>query len=133
MNTTTPSPKSRAAALALAVAIPLVGLHRFYVGKAGTGLLMLCTAGGLGLWWMYDVIMIASGSFRDGDGRRVTNWVETEPQESVPGNDPRRQELILQELDVLRGEMAELNERVDFMERMLTRVKNRGAIPGTHD
>lgn len=134
MNDITPSPKSRAAALALAVVLPLVGLHRFYVGKAGTGLLMLFTAGGFGMWWIYDVIMIASGSFRDADGRRVTNWAETDPRDNPSGgNDPRRQELILQELDVLRGEMAELNERVDFMERMLTRVKNRGAIPGTHD
>lgn len=128
MTQPTPSPKSRAAALALAVAVPLVGLHRFYVGKAGTGILMLCTVGGFGIWWIYDVIMIAAGSFRDADGRRVTNWAEMDPQDTAAA-DPRRQELILQELDLLRSEMAEIHERVDFMERMLARVKNRDAIP----
>lgn len=132
MNQSTPSPKSRAAALALAVAVPLVGLHRFYVGKVGTGVLMLLTAGGFGVWWIYDVIMIAAGNFRDAESRRVTRWAETDP-EDTPAGDPRRQELILQELDLLRGEMADLNERVDFMERMLTRAQGRGAIPGHPD
>lgn len=130
MNETRPSPKSRAVALALAIAVPLVGLHRFYVGKVGTGILMLLTAGGLGMWWIYDVIMLAAGSFRDTDGRRVSQWAETEPDDpAMTGADPRKQELMLQELDLLRGEMAELNERVDFMERMLARANDRGAIP----
>jgi hypothetical protein len=36
---------------------------------------------------------------------------------------------VLYELDGLRSEMGELGERVDFMERVLTRVKERDALP----
>jgi TM2 domain-containing membrane protein YozV len=35
------------------------GAHRFYVGKTGTGLAMLCTLGGAGLWYLYDLIVVA--------------------------------------------------------------------------
>lgn len=41
------------------------GIHRFYVGKIGTGILMLLTLGGLGIWSLIDFIMIVCGSFKD--------------------------------------------------------------------
>lgn len=44
------------------------GVHRFYVGKIGTGVLMLLTLGGLGIWSLIDFVMIAVGSFGDKDG-----------------------------------------------------------------
>ena len=44
------------------------GVHRFYAGKIGTGLLQLVTFGGLGIWYMVDFIMIVTGNFRDKDG-----------------------------------------------------------------
>jgi hypothetical protein len=50
------------------------GVHRFYVGKVGTGLLQLFTIGGLGIWWLIDMILILTGSFRDGDGRKIGVW-----------------------------------------------------------
>ena len=52
-----------------------MGAHRYYAGKIGTGLLMLVTAGGLGIWWLVDVIMILSGSFRDIDGKTLKRWI----------------------------------------------------------
>ncbi len=50
------------------------GAHRFYVGKWGTGALQLVTLGGLGLWALVDMIMIATGNFRDEDGEKLTAW-----------------------------------------------------------
>lgn len=49
------------------------GVHRFYVGKVGTGILMLVTLGGLGFWTLFDFIMIAVGSFKDADGLPIKN------------------------------------------------------------
>ena len=50
------------------------GAHRFYAGKIGTGLLQLLTIGGLGIWWLIDLILILTGSLRDGEGRQITEW-----------------------------------------------------------
>jgi len=47
------------------------GIHRFYVGKVGTGILMLLTLGGLGIWTLVDFIIIVTGSFRDGSGMLI--------------------------------------------------------------
>ena len=47
------------------------GIHRFYVGKAGTGLIWLFTAGLCGIGWIYDLIMIFFGNFRDKNGFKV--------------------------------------------------------------
>jgi hypothetical protein len=55
--------------LLLAIFFGTFGLHRFYVGKIGTGILQLVTFGGLGVWWIIDVIRILLGGFEDGDGR----------------------------------------------------------------
>lgn len=50
------------------------GAHRFYVGKVGTGIAMLCTLGGFGIWAIIDFIMIVTGSFTDMDGKKITEW-----------------------------------------------------------
>ncbi len=47
------------------------GVHRFFVGKIGTGILMLVTLGALGFWTLIDFIMIAIGSFKDKQGRVI--------------------------------------------------------------
>jgi TM2 domain-containing membrane protein YozV len=50
------------------------GVHRFYVGKVGTGILQLFTLGGFGIWAFIDFIMIVVGSFRDSDGNQINLW-----------------------------------------------------------
>lgn len=48
-----------------------LGVHRFIVGKVGTGILMLLTAGGFGIWWIIDLIRLLIGSFRDKYGNLI--------------------------------------------------------------
>ncbi len=70
------SDRSRLVALLFAVLLGFLGVHRFYLGKIGTGILMLLTIGGFGLWQLADVILIGAGSFRDKEGKRVYRWTE---------------------------------------------------------
>ena len=70
------SRRSRLIALLLCIFLGCLGAHRFYTGKVGTGILMLCTAGGLGVWWVIDVIFIACGSFRDKEDKKLESWFE---------------------------------------------------------
>jgi hypothetical protein len=75
---------------------------------------MAVTLGGAGIWWLYDMILVASGSFRDANDRLVRRW---DPEEA-----PRAGMLpaqVMDELDSLRHQVAELAERVDFAERLL--------------
>lgn len=58
-------PKKKSVALVLAIFLGYFGIHRFYVGKAGTGILWLLTLGLFGIGWIIDIILILTGSFRD--------------------------------------------------------------------
>lgn len=60
--------KSWIATLLLCFFVGSFGVHRFYVGKIGTGILMLITIGGFGIWTLIDFIMIAVGKFSDKQG-----------------------------------------------------------------
>ena len=70
------SHRSRLVALLLCWILGVFGVHRFYVGKIGTGVLMLLTFGGLGIWVLIDFVIIAVGSFRDAEGRLIFKWTE---------------------------------------------------------
>ena len=65
------SDKNGIVALLLCFFLGGLGIHRFYVGKIGTGILMILTLGGLGIWWLIDLIMIVCGAFTDKQGLKV--------------------------------------------------------------
>ena len=68
------SESNRLAALLLCIFIGVFGGHRFYVGKIGTGILWLCTFGLFTIGAIYDLVLIATGEFRDSDERKVVYW-----------------------------------------------------------
>lgn len=68
------SPRSRTVAAVLAFFLGTLGIHRFYVGKTGTGILMIVTLGAFGVWTLIDFIMILVGSFKDKEERVLATW-----------------------------------------------------------
>ena len=65
------SEKSFIAMILLCFFLGSLGIHRFYAGKIGTGILMIITLGGLGIWTLIDFIMIIVGKFKDKEGMEI--------------------------------------------------------------
>ena len=68
------SDKSRFVALVLVTFLGLFGIHRFYVGKTGTGIAQILTFGGFGVWTLIDFFLILFGGFSDKDFRPLVKW-----------------------------------------------------------
>jgi len=68
------SPKLRLVALLLCFFLGGLGIHRFYVGKIGTGILWLITLGFLGIGTVVDFILILAGVFKDKEGKTLIKW-----------------------------------------------------------
>lgn len=47
------------------------GVHRFYSGHTGIGVLQLLTLGGCGIWTLVDLIIIATGGYTDSKGNPI--------------------------------------------------------------
>ena len=62
------SNKSFVATWLLAYFLGWLGIDRFYLGKVGTGILKLVTIGGLGVWWLVDLILVLAGITKDKQG-----------------------------------------------------------------
>ena len=62
-------PKDWLTALLLTIFLGTFGVQSFYTGKILIGVLQLLTLGGCGIWTIIDIIMIATGSYRDAAGR----------------------------------------------------------------
>ncbi len=67
-STTGTSPKGFVPTVMLCFFLGALGVHRFYVGKIGTGIVQLLTFGGLGIWALVDFIMVVTGNFKDAQG-----------------------------------------------------------------
>jgi hypothetical protein len=63
------SPKSHTVASVLCFFLGFLGIHRFYLGKIGTGVLMLVTLGGFFIWAFIDMLRFGFGSFHDSENR----------------------------------------------------------------
>ena len=63
--------KSKMVALLLSIFLGEQGIDRFYLGYIGLGILKLLTGGGLGIWWLVDLILIATGKMKTKDGQEL--------------------------------------------------------------
>ncbi|WP_084697552.1 TM2 domain-containing protein [Glaciibacter superstes] len=60
----------------LALLLGTLGIDRFYLGKIGTGILKLITAGGFGVWTLIDIFLVLSGSTRDKNGLPLAEYAQ---------------------------------------------------------
>jgi len=65
------SDKEWIVALLLSFFLGVLGVHRFYTGHIGIGIVQLLTLGGCGIWAFIDFVLIAVGSYTDADGRQL--------------------------------------------------------------
>jgi TM2 domain-containing membrane protein YozV len=67
----------------------IFGLHRFYVGKIGTGIVWLLTFGLFGIGQVIDISLICVGQFKDCNGARLIIWQSRDELRRVSmGNRP---------------------------------------------
>ena len=121
------SKRSRGVGVGLCLFGGFFGLHRFYVDKPKTALAMIFTFGGCGVWWLYDMVLLAAGEFRDSEDLPVRNWGVQEsqfPLRELAGRAERRVSELEAQVDALGRQFNDLAERVDFAERMLAQQRS---------
>ncbi|MDX5321267.1 MAG: TM2 domain-containing protein, partial [Bacteroidota bacterium] len=60
--------KDQLIALILCALLGGLGIHRFYLGYIGIGIIQLLTAGGCGIWFIIDLVRIITGDLKPKDG-----------------------------------------------------------------
>src|SRR5213076_2244663 len=129
------SKRSRGVAFLLSFFGGVFGLHRFYVDKPRTAIAMLFTFGGIGVWYLYDLVLIAAGEFRDSEDLPLRNWGVAESsyeQHRLTGRAEQRVNELEEQFDALRQQFNDLAERVDFAERMLAQKRSQESGVRSH-
>jgi TM2 domain-containing membrane protein YozV len=54
--------------LLLSILVGGLGADRFYLGQTGLGIAKLLTCGGVGIWSLIDIILVATGKMTDKNG-----------------------------------------------------------------
>jgi TM2 domain-containing membrane protein YozV len=65
--------KSKNTALLLSILLGELGADRFYLGYTGLGILKLLTLGGLGIWWIIDIYLIAVNKLPTASGQELAS------------------------------------------------------------
>ena len=89
---------------------------------------MALTFGGLGMWWLYDMVVVVAGEFRDSEGLLVRNWNVAETA-GMPAVNAETVNLLLQHMEQIQQQVGDLAERVDFAERLLAQQRERDRLP----
>lgn len=84
---------------------PILGLHRITNGKILSGILFACTAGGLFIWWIIDMIMIVSGKFTDQYGLKINSSKVAQLELEIAG---------------LEEKISRLEEEINSLEKIIT-------------
>ena len=70
-TTSDTSDKNLSLLLVLCFFLGVFGVHRFYCGKIKSGIFMILTIGGLGIWALADFIIACFGEFTDAEGKKI--------------------------------------------------------------
>ena len=65
------SDKSLIGATIAVVTVGFLCVHRFYTGRPISGIFMILTLGGLGIWVSVDFILLITENFRDSNHKRL--------------------------------------------------------------
>lgn len=122
------SSRSRSVALVLCSLGGIFGLHRFYTGRVESGIWMAVSMGGVGFWWLYDMIMLIAGEFRDGDGLPLREWNVSDVAVGRGGIDARQLAQLTEQMERMEQQLGELAERMDFSERLMTQQRERDRL-----
>lgn len=103
----TPQPKDWTVAVLLSAVVGEFGVDRFYLGYVGLGILKLITLGGCGIWWLIDLILIATDNLKDADRRPLSKQpigsnLDTKESAAVATGE-RKQWLVALILSVVLG------------------------------
>ena len=113
----------------LAIILGFAGVHRFYVGKIGTGILMLISFGGLCIWWIIDVIIIVLDKFKDKKGQTIyCGWIDEFKRDVLGYETPeeKKERMKREEEERRRREAEEKKQQKEEEKRRKELIKEYG-------